>query len=62
MKAEISHEGYLTIIAETELESYALGKWASENFNTIDTSTGEHFNTVDGRNMIIDCSLEIIKP
>ena len=33
MKATIKKDGYLVIKAETELESYALGKWFDDNFN-----------------------------
>jgi hypothetical protein len=30
MKAELDKEGYITISAENELESYALRKWIEE--------------------------------
>ena len=32
MKATIKKDGYLVIKAETELESYALGKWFDDNY------------------------------
>jgi len=38
MKAELSKEGILSITSETELESYALGKWVSENIEKISDS------------------------
>ena len=31
MKCEINCNGYMLIKSETELESYALGKWLEEN-------------------------------
>ncbi len=31
MKCEIKHDGTMLISSETELESYALGKWIDEN-------------------------------
>lgn len=34
MKAKIKVNGYLTIYAENELESYALSKWGNDNKST----------------------------
>ena len=33
MKVELDKDGLLSIKAETELESYALGKWVKDNPN-----------------------------
>jgi len=33
MKAEMAHDGVITISAETDVEAYALGKFADQNLN-----------------------------
>ena len=48
MKAEINKDGLLSIIAETEMESYALGRWHGDNWNE------------EEKNILFDWSLEPI--
>lgn len=35
MKAVLDHKGTLAVIAETELEAYALRKWGEDHFNGV---------------------------